>query len=176
MSIMAPRKEGDYLFASGIGDAGALLKLDSDKPGAEVVWRGKPSNCVYCSNSTPILEDGVIYGVDCDKGSLRAVRIEDAEVLWETWDPTTASRRRASHGTAFLVKNADRYFLFAETGDLIIAKLSPEGYEELSRAHLLDPTGEAFGREVVWSHPAFANRCIYARNDKELICVSLAAE
>jgi hypothetical protein len=27
---------------------------------------------------------------------------------------------------------------------------------------------------VVWSHPAFANRCVYARNDKELVCVSLA--
>ena len=28
---------------------------------------------------------------------------------------------------------------------------------------------------VVWSHPAFANRSVYARNDKEIICVSLAA-
>lgn len=175
MSIMAPRQWGDYLFASGIGEAGALLKLDRDKPAAVVVWRGKPNNCVYCANSTPILEDGVIYGVDCGKGSLRAVAIEDASILWETWEPTTASRKRASHGTAFLVKNRERYFLFSETGELIIAKLSPEGYEELSRARLLDPTGEAFGREVVWSHPAFADRCVFARNDKELICVSLAA-
>ena len=31
------------------------------------------------------------------------------------------------------------------------------------------------GRAVVWSHPAFANRCVYARNDKEIACVSLAA-
>jgi len=29
---------------------------------------------------------------------------------------------------------------------------------------------------VWWSHPAFANRCVFARNDKELVCVSLAAE
>jgi hypothetical protein len=29
---------------------------------------------------------------------------------------------------------------------------------------------------VLWSHPAFANRSIYARNDKEIIRVSLAAE
>jgi hypothetical protein len=32
------------------------------------------------------------------------------------------------------------------------------------------------GRMVVWSHPAFANRCVYARNDQEIVCVSLAAE
>jgi len=30
------------------------------------------------------------------------------------------------------------------------------------------------GRAVVWSHPAFANRCIFARNDKEIICVDLS--
>ena len=42
--------------------------------------------------------------------------------------------------------------------------------------HVLEPTDEAMGRQVVWSHPALANRCIYLRNDKELVCVSLAAE
>jgi hypothetical protein len=75
----------------------------------------------------------------------------------------------------FLVQNGDRFFLVTEKGDLIIAKLNPTGYREISRAHLLDPSNTAFGREVVWSHPAFANRNIYVRNDKEIICVSLAA-
>jgi hypothetical protein len=67
-----------------------------------------------------------------------------------------------------------RTWIFSETGDLILATLSPAGYRELGRQHLLDPTNECFGREVVWSHPAFAGRCVYARNDRELVCVSLA--
>jgi hypothetical protein len=29
---------------------------------------------------------------------------------------------------------------------------------------------------VLWSHPAYANRSIYARNDKEIICALLASE
>jgi hypothetical protein len=74
------------------------------------------------------------------------------------------------------VKQGDRFFLASETGDLIIAQLSPEGYTEISRAKIIEPTSLAFGRNVWWSHPAFANRCVYARNDRELICVSLAAE
>jgi hypothetical protein len=74
------------------------------------------------------------------------------------------------------VKNGDRYFIFGENGDLVIAKLTPEKYEEVSRAKLLETTNEAFGRPVVWSHPAFANKCVYARNDKEIVCYSLAAE
>jgi hypothetical protein len=91
--------------------------------------------------------------------------------------------RRSKHGTAFLVRHrpagagqatVGRTWIFSETGDLILANLLPGGYEEVGRMHLLDPTNDCFGRDVVWSHPAFANRCVFARNDRELICVSLA--
>jgi outer membrane protein assembly factor BamB len=44
----------------------------------------------------------------------------------------------------------------------------------VGRWKLIEPTGAAFGRKVVWSHPAFANKCVFARNDKELVCASLA--
>lgn len=179
MSISAPRKLDDYLFASGIGDTGAVLKLGlvklGDKPAADVVWRGRRDTAVYCANSTPFLEKDTIYGCDCNTGALRAVKLDTGERLWETFVPTTG-KNRAQHGTAFIVKNGDRFFLMSETGQLFIARLTPKAFEEIGHAKLLEPTGVAFGRDVLWSHPAFANRCIYARNDKELICVSLAAE
>jgi outer membrane protein assembly factor BamB len=174
MSINRPQRSGDFLYTSGIGDAALLLKLDPKKPAAEEVWRGEKKSAVYGGNATPIIDDGVIYGADCQVGCLRAVKLANGERLWETFKPTTGGDRRMSHGTAFLVKNGDRYFLFSETGDLIIAKLSETGYEEISRAHILDPTGEAFGRPVVWSHPALASKCCFARNDKELVCIDLA--
>ena len=92
--------------------------------------------------------------------------------MWETTAPNGG--KKAPSGDVFIVKNGNRFFLVAEKGDLIIARLSPKGYEEVSRAHLLEPTSKAFGRDVVWSHPAFANRCLFARNDQEILCVSLA--
>jgi hypothetical protein len=54
--------------------------------------------------------------------------------------------------------------------------MTPKGYKELDRAHVIDPTNTMAGRGrlVVWMHPAFANKCVFVRNDKELICVSLA--
>lgn len=176
MSIAAPRKSGDLLFASGIRDVAVVLRLASDRPAVDEVWRGDPKIAVYCSTSTPFLENGMIYGTDCNSGHLRCVRLATGERLWETLAPTAGGEQRAPHGTAFIVKHEDRFILFAETGDLIMAKLSPEGYEEISRAKLLEPTGGAFGRKVVWSHPAFANRCVFARNDQEIVCVSLAAD
>src|SRR5256885_6728940 len=46
----------------------------------------------------------------------------------------------------FITKNGDRFFLATERGDLIIARLSPKGYEEISRAHEI---GRASCRERV---------------------------
>jgi hypothetical protein len=150
--------------------------LAPDKPAVEEVWHGHPKKGVYCSNSTPFLENGMIYGTDCNSGHLRGVRLETGERMWETMAATAGGEQRAPHGTAFIVKNGDRFFLFSETGHLIIARLTPEKYEELSRTKVLEPTGSAFGRKVLWSHPAFANRCIFVRNDRQIVCASLAAE
>jgi outer membrane protein assembly factor BamB len=174
MSIMMPRVSGDYLFASGIGNVAALFKLKADGTGLDVVWRGEPKAAVYAANATPLLDGETLYGADCDSGALVAVDMKTGKRLWSTFEPTTG-KRRAGHGTAFLVKNQDHYYIATEIGDLVIAQLTPEKYEEVSRAHILKPTGEAFGREVVWSHPAFAQRCCFMRNDEELVCVDLAA-
>jgi outer membrane protein assembly factor BamB len=172
MSIMPPRQLGDLLFVGGIDKKCLVAKLDATKPAAEVLWRGKAKTGVYPVNSAPFLEDGYIYGVDLDS-KLYCVKLDDGERLWGTLAPTVGTED-VKTGTAFIVKNGDRFFLFNERGELIIAKMSPKGYEEMSRARILDPTGLAFKRDVVWSHPAFADRCMFARNDKELVCVSLA--
>jgi hypothetical protein len=107
---------------------------------------------------------------------LIAVDSKDGSRLWHTFEATKQENtRRLTHGTAFITRigDTDRYLLMSETGDLQMAKLSRDGYEDLGRFKVLEPTGECFGRSVVWSHPAYANRTAYVRNDKELVAVSL---
>jgi outer membrane protein assembly factor BamB len=174
MAIAAPRKWESYLLASNFGVA-ALLKLDDDKPGAEILWRGEPKNAIFSANVTPFIEDGTIYGCDIETGALMGVDLKDGTRLWQTTAATFGGPRRARYGTAFVVKNGNRFVLFNEKGDLILANLTRQGYEELGRQHVLEPTNVVFERSVVWSHPAFANRCLFVRNDKELVCVSMAA-
>ena len=175
MSIVTPRQLGRYLFVGGIVNKSALLRLSSSPPAADVVWRGKRELGIGPVMVTPMLEDEYLYGVD-GKGELRCVELATGEQLWTNYSAATSGDRGAHSACAFLVKQGDRFFLASETGELIIARLSPEKYSEVSRAKIIEPTGTAFGRSVWWSHPAFANRCVYARNDKELICVSLAAD
>jgi len=175
MSIATPRMSGTYLFATGIGTQAVLLKLHASKPAVSEVWRGQAKTAVYCATSTPFINGDTIYGCD-ESGALVAVRLADGNRLWQTTEPTLGKAARGRYGTAFIVKHKNRFFLFSETGDLILARLSPEGYQELSRFHVLEPTNSCFGRPVVWSHPAFAQRCCFARNDKEIVCVDLAAQ
>ena len=168
------------MFAGGIGFNGAAVQARCETSRPPRGLEGKTNKAVYPVNSPPFIEDGIIYGVD-QPGALRAVKLETGERLWESRTSRSigndaAAGTRINSGTAFLVKNGDRFVIFAETGDLIFAKLSPKGYEEISRAKILEPTLPTFNRTVVWSHPAFANKCVYARNDKELVCVSLAVE
>jgi len=73
-----------------------------------------------------------------------------------------------------LFRHEDHFWMFNELGELQIGRLSPKGYEEIDRVKVIDQTNTAFGREVVWSVPALANRHAYIRNDKEIICVDLA--
>lgn len=182
LTIPTPRVLGDKLFLTSFYNGPLMLKLAADKPAAEVLWRGTSSNerntdKLHAIMCTPWFEDGHIYGV-CSYGQLRCLRSETGERVWETFKATGATGENGGRNdrwaNAFLVKHGDRFFIANEKGDLIIAKLSPQGCEEISRAHLLEPTGNAGARPVVWSHPAFANKHAYLRNDKELICVDLA--
>ncbi|MEM7697537.1 MAG: PQQ-binding-like beta-propeller repeat protein [Verrucomicrobiota bacterium] len=179
MSIMAPQIEGNLLFASGIGRVGAAIELDQEKPAAKILWKAKPKEALFAANVTPLIVDGIIYGCDIDTSNLTAARLETGERLWSTTLPTLGTEtpeRRARHGTAFLThhESSGLFFIWAETGHLIIAEMTPEGYREVSRAHLLEPTNEAFGRPVVWTAPAFAQESAFLRNDAELIRVNLA--
>ncbi len=78
-----------------------------------------------------------------------------------------------------MVRHGTRVFLNNDRGDLIIARLSPSGYEEVSRSHLITPTSPPGNRRelrnVNWVHPAYANGHIVTRNDEEVISVSLTA-
>ncbi len=193
LTAPTPRKVGDdKLFITSFYNGSMLLKVTADK--AEVVWKSKAKgempnlttdlSSIMC---TPVVDGDHIYGV-CSYGQLRCIEANTGKRVWESMlatrgkrtpekvaaEPEPAPTERWS--LAFLIPHGDRYFLFNEQGDLIIAKLSPKGYEEIDRAHIIEPTNTMAGngRLVVWMHPAFADKCVFVRNDKELICVSLA--
>lgn len=177
MSIPTPILYKDMLFFTCFYEGSLMLKVKgTEQP--KVLWQiqGRSvtdTEALHSVMTTPFIKDDYIYGV-CSYGELRCLKIT-GERVWETFKATTGKSTRWGH--AFIVQQGERCILFNEGGDLIIAKLTPKGYEEIDRANILVPTNTMAppaGRRVIWSHPAFANRSVYARNDKEIICVSMA--
>lgn len=171
--IMSPVKCGDYLYVAGFNQHSLLLELSSQRPAAKELWRDKRRDAISPVNVQPLCKDGVLYGFD-QAGVLAAVAIPSGERLWETSQPV--SERRVGNGTAFIIPHGDRFWLFTENGDLVIAEIDRRGYHEVDRANVIAPSNVASGRQVVWSMPAFANRRAYIRNDKEIICLNLAQQ
>jgi outer membrane protein assembly factor BamB len=79
--------------------------------------------------------------------------------------------------TIHFVKNGEHVWMFNERGELLIGKLTPKGFEEIDRSKLIEPTRVQLNRRggVCWSHPAFAYKHVFARNDNELVCADLTA-
>lgn len=179
LSVSMPRLAADKLFLTSFYSGSTLLRLKPE--GApEVVWQSdsrtteKRNEHLNSIIPTPIIQDGHVYGV-CSYGQLRCLRLEDGKRLWESLKPVVGKEERWAN--AFLTPHKDRFFLFNELGELILSKLSPAGYEEIGRASLIEPNGSDMRqRPIVWSPPAFAQRCIFVRNDSEARCYSLAAD
>jgi outer membrane protein assembly factor BamB len=176
VTIAMPRLEGDRLFLTCFYQGSLLLQIAPEGP--KLLWNRRSTSedvmndGLHTVLGTPLFQNGFIYGV-CGFGELRCLDASTGARKWETYAATGG--HKAFFANAFLTTQEDRTFIWNDQGELVIARLQPTGYEEISRAKLLEPLEKTRGRVVTWCHPAFANRCAYVHNGKELICVSLAA-
>jgi outer membrane protein assembly factor BamB len=181
MTVAIPVKHESQLFFSTFYDGPMMLTLDDKKPGATVLWKGKSDSEIQTEGlhaviATPVIIGDYIYGI-CSYGQFRCLKASTGERIWET---QAVTKERARWASGVIVRHGDRLFINNDRGELIIVKPDPNGYQEISRTQLIKPTSEPQNRRqlvyVNWMQPAYANRHIYARNDEELICTTLAAD
>ncbi|MBI3837858.1 MAG: PQQ-like beta-propeller repeat protein [Planctomycetia bacterium] len=177
INIATPVRDKDRLFFTSFYDGALMLELKSDQLGVNQLWRRsgrdeQHTDSLHSIISTPYLEGDYVYGVD-SYGEFRCLDAKTGDRVWESLDPTPKSRWSTIH----MVRNGAVMWMFNERGELMISKLSPRGYEEISRAKLIEPTRVQLPQRggVCWSHPAYAHQHVFARNDEELVCASLAA-
>lgn len=178
-SVITPRIDGNRIFVSAFFDGSLLIDIDPADRTAREVWRIKGSHetktqALHSLMSPAFSEGGHLYGI-CSYGHLRCLEIENGNRRWETLAVTTHNGKPARWASAFMVKHEDRFFILNEHGELILARMNPEGYQEDSRVRLIEPTNKAGPRKVLWSHPAYSEGHIYARNDAEILCADLRA-
>jgi hypothetical protein len=177
MTISTPRLEGNRLFVTGFYSGPLMIDLGADGRSPQVLWRTAANSNERINNSlhavmcTPVFDGNHVYGVG-SYGEVRCLEADTGRIVWETREPTGKGR----WWNAFFIPHEDRVVICNEQGEIIFATFSPEGYRELSRGKLIEPTAPIPpNRMTVWSHPAFADRSVFARNDGELIRVDLSA-
>lgn len=147
--------EDKVFISSGYNAGCALLKIDSGQ--VTEVWKNKGMRN-ECYGSVPW--EGNLYGFDGQVGGsggkLTCMDAQTGQVRWS----------QAGMGTGTLMVADGRLVILSERGKLVIAKASPERFEELASAQIL--TGKC------WTVPVLANGLIYARNAVgDLVCVDV---
>jgi hypothetical protein len=147
-----------------------MMRLGAESPAASVLWpeTRAVSRRVLSNTSTAMLRGAYLYSARTS-GELECLEAGTGKQVWAT-DKVTPTR---SGPSIHLTPNGDTVFLLTDRGDLIHARMSPAGYEEIGRSPLIEPTTPFMGQKMAWSPASFANRRVYARNDREVVCASL---
>ena len=164
-SIPTPVVQKNRLLISGL-----MLELDPDRPEAVVRWPETmaPTKRLLSNTSSPLLQGDYVYSAK-SSGEFVCLAAGTGQQVWGITNVT-----EPKFGASIqLTPNGDTTLLFTDEGNLIQARLTPGGYHEVGRVHLLKPTSVLGTRRFAWVPPVFADRCIFARNDEELICASL---
>lgn len=133
------------------------VRLDENGRNPKLLWKGKQVSLLM---STPLWRDGHIYALDRSRG-LKCIELATGKVKWDGADVAA----RGQNPQAALVWIDERVLIFNEKCQLILARLTTNKYEEIGRLTILD--------KFVWAHPAFADGCLYFRDDTEIVCVPI---
>src|SRR5213595_3777115 len=165
-SIPTPVVGKNRLLISGL-----MMELNANQPAATVLWPESRAGRILSNTSTAMLLGDYVYSAKSD-GELVCLEAGTGKQVWGTTNVTELKFGASIH----LTPNGDVVFLFTDEGNLILARLAPDGYHEISRVHLLKPTSILGTRKFAWIPPVYANGHVFARNDEELVCASLEAK
>ena len=153
------------LISAGENHGSVVLAVKAGRNGAraEEVWSslGKDSQ-LRAEWQTPVVHDGHVYGLDNQGGAgpitnLICMRLKDHKTMWQ----------KNRFGKSNLILADGKLFLTTMEGEIVIVEASPEEFQELSRATIMESTRQA---------PALADGHLYVRDDKEVICVDARAQ
>jgi outer membrane protein assembly factor BamB len=160
VSIATPVIHQETVFVSGYWDGSRAIRLGKTSQESVIAWENRRE--LRGLMSQPLCREGHCYLLTRSRG-LVCFEMATGKILWDD-DNKMTPRGRNPQATLVWLNDNDRAIVLNSSGDLLLVRLNPKGYEEQSRTKIIGET---------WAHPAYAGNKVYARNDTELICVEL---
>lgn len=154
VSIAQPLYRDGVLLISGYWHGTKALRPDA-KP--TLVWENEKEMCGLMSS--PLYKDGVVFLLDKNKG-LQGIELATGKILWSDANTLTPKDRNPQMSLVWLRQADGLVALLNASGELVYARLTATGFEELARHQIIGKT---------WAHPAFVDNRIYARSDTSLV-------
>lgn len=157
------------LITECYGPGAALLKV---KPGGcQTIWNDADKGrdkALQCHWNTPIYHDGYVYGSSgrhSDQAQLRCVELASGKIMWE----------QRGLGRSSLLMLDGHFICLTESGELLLLKVNPQRYEEVSRCNVADPQRPRAGltRHPYWAAPVLTHGLLYVRGQQRLACLEL---
>ena len=159
---MTPVVAGDVVCCSagyGVGAGACRISKTGEDFTATQLWY-EPANVLNNHWSTPVCQDGYLYGIfgfkQFGRAPLKCVEVATGKVLW--------SKDGFGPGGCTLVDG--HVLVLSDRGELVLVKATPAGYSEAARTHAV--AGKC------WNVPCVSNGRIYARSTKEGVCLDVA--
>ncbi len=162
----------DQREGPGANDSGPSLRSDPATRRSDPAIRPKSAwETPKFSNdiASSVLVDGHVYGFDLkdaqsrrnrpSRGEFRCLDFETGKIVWST----------DQVGHANIIVADGKLVLFNDEGEVILARVNPEQYEELARTRV-------FQDEVCWSAAALCNGRLFLRTQTQAVCLYLGAE
>jgi outer membrane protein assembly factor BamB len=157
------------LISETYGPGSALLRV---KPGGyEVLWtdeeKGRKKS-LQAHWATPIHHDGYVYGCSgrhLANAELRCIELATGKVMWSQPDLTRTS----------LMLVDGHFVCIGEDGLVLLLKVNPHKYEEVSRLtlHLPQNGQRPLLEEPCWAAPILSHGLLYLRGRDRLVCLEL---
>lgn len=163
-SAASPVVWEDHVYVSaGYGVGAGVWRIDRSEDGSfapEFIWRKR--NKLQNHWSTPACKDGYLYGMFSFKkygtGPLKCVHLATGEEKWSV----------DGFGPGNVILTGDQVVALSDTGEVVVAEATPEGYGELWR--------NAAVEGKCWSSPALAGGALYVRSTREGVRLDLSGK
>jgi outer membrane protein assembly factor BamB len=147
----------DYVFlSSGYGAGCALLKVEARGNGSLVARRVYKNKQLGDNHASNVYYKEQVYGFH--DGRLVCLDFRTGDVKWQ----------ESGFGHGSLVAADGCLIVLGETGRLVLVEATPTEYREKAALQL---SGSKY-----WSIPALANRRLYVRDEREIVCWDLASK